>query len=269
MSNRRSRTSSRLGPKATLSAEVGDESLIRNHPNHKAGNCCQPEHLSNLRQAPERPRKTREGCRATPGAMRFSVACLVVWPELWLTRGDPRLGKRPFIESIALSPYTPISPAALLAYAIPLSSSLSCSSNIYSTQTLAHRPLVARRFTIANLPSNRYILISRITSQLPTARSSYLWVVSNRHLPLEDLRISPIDRLTAGPYPKRQGFSRPLRYCSRHFYSSNPRNRRRRSIRVSSRSRDHQHRRQIFNNQSNPPFHALTASTPVHHHIST
>ena len=60
--------------------------------------------------------------------MRFSVVCLVVWPELWLTRGDPRLGKRPFIESIALSPYTPISPGALLAYAIP-QSSLSCSSN--------------------------------------------------------------------------------------------------------------------------------------------
>lgn len=117
--------------------------------------------------------------------MRFSVACLVVWPELWLTRGDPRLGKRPFIESIALSPYTPISPGALLAYAIPQSSSLSCSSTINYTQTLAHRPLVARRFTIANLPSNRYLLISRITSQLPTARYSYLWVVSNRHFPLE------------------------------------------------------------------------------------
>ena len=176
--------------------------------------------------------------------MRFSVACLVVWPELWLTRGDPRLGKRPFIESIALSPYTPISPAALLAYAIPQSSSLSCSSNIYYTQTLAHRPLVARRFTIANLPSNRYLLISRITSQLPTARYSYLWVVSNRHFPLEALRISPIDRLTAGPYPKRQGFSRPLRYySSRHFYSSNPRSRRK-PIRVSSRSRDQQHLRQ-------------------------
>ena len=123
--------------------------------------------------------------------MRFSVACLVVWPELWLTRGDPRLGKRPFIESIALSPYTPISPAALLAYAIPQSSSLSCSSNNYYTQTLAHRPLVARRFTVINLPSNRYLLISRITSQLPTARYSYLWVVSNRHFPLEALRISP------------------------------------------------------------------------------
>ena len=118
--------------------------------------------------------------------MRFSVVCLVVWPELWLTRGDPRLGKRPFIESIALSPYTPISPGALLAYAIPQSSSLSCSSNNHNyTQTLAHRPLVARRFTIDNLPSNRYLLISRITSQLPTARYSYLWVVSNRHFPLE------------------------------------------------------------------------------------
>ena len=176
----------------------------------KKSNCYQPEQLSNLRQAPERPRKTREGCRATPGAMRFSVVCLVVWPELWLTRGDPRLGKRPFIESIALSPYTPISPGALLAYAIPQSSSLSCSSNNY-TQTLAHRPLVARRFTITNLPSNRYLLIRSITSQLPTARYSYLWVVSNRHFPLEALRISPIDRLTAGPYPKGQGFSRPLR----------------------------------------------------------
>jgi hypothetical protein len=116
--------------------------------------------------------------------MRFSVACLVVWPELWLTRGDPRLGKRPFIESIALSPYTPISPGALLAYAIPQSSSLSCSSKNH-IQTLAHRPLVARRFTISNLPSNRYLLIRSITSQLPTARYSYLWVVSNRHLPLE------------------------------------------------------------------------------------
>ena len=171
-----------------------------------------------------------------------------MWPELWLTRGDPRLGKRPFIESIALSTYTAISPGALLAYAVPQSSSLSCSSNNHNyTQTLAHRPLVARRFTIDNLPSNRYILISRITSQLPTARYSYLWVVSNRHFPLEALRISPVDPLTAGPYPKGQGFSRPLRYCSsRHFYSSNPRTRRRKSIRVSSRSRDQQHTRQTY-----------------------
>jgi hypothetical protein len=30
----------------------------------------------------------------------------VVWPELWLTRGDPRLGKRLFTVSIALSTYT-------------------------------------------------------------------------------------------------------------------------------------------------------------------
>jgi len=127
-----------------------------------------------------------------------------VWPELWLTRGDPRLGKRPFIESIALSTYTAISPGTLLAYAIPKSSLLSCSSSNY-TYPLAYRPLVARRFTIAILPSNRYLLISRITRQLPTARHSYLWVVSSRHLPLEAFRISRFDPLTAGPYPKGQG----------------------------------------------------------------
>jgi hypothetical protein len=198
--------------KQHLFTEVGVRTLIRNHSNQREIIATKPEQLSNLRQAPERPRKTREGCRATPGAMRFSEACLVVWPELWLTRGDPRLGKRPFIESIALSPYTPISPGALLAYAIPQLSSLSCSSTINFTQTLAHRPLVARRFTIANLPSNRYLLISR---KHETATDSPLLLSLGGQQPTLSIGTPsvslPIDRLTAGPYPKGQGFSRPLR----------------------------------------------------------
>ena len=86
------------------------------------------------------------------------------------------------------------------------------------------------------------------------------------------LRISSNRSPYCRSVPQRAGILQTATIIlSRHFYySSNPRNRRRRSsIRVSSRSRDHQLRRQTSIDYSNPPFHALTAFTPVHHHIST
>ena len=143
--------------------------------------------------------------------MRFSVVCLVVWPELWLTRGDPRLGKRPFIESIALSPYTPISPGALLAYAIP-QSSLSCSSNNHihaDSRTQAPSRQTFHHHQPTQQPISSYQSHHEPATDSPlllifgwSATDTFHWKLSV---------ISPIDRLTAGPYPKGQGFSRPLR----------------------------------------------------------
>lgn len=56
-----------------------------------------------------------------------------------------------------------------------------------------------------------HILISRVTRVLPAPCHLLSWVVSDQHFPLELLRISRFDPLTAGPRLKRQGFSRPLR----------------------------------------------------------
>lgn len=210
----------------------------------KKSNCYQTEQLSNLRRAPERPRKTREGCRATPGAMRFSVVCLVVWPELWLARGDPRLGKRPFIESIALSPYTPISPGALLANAIP-QSSLSCSSNNHihaNSRTQAPSRQTFHHHQPTQQPTSSY-QSHRASYRQPV--TSYLWVVINRHFPLEALR----NLSNRSPYcrsvPQRAGILQTATIIlAALLFFDNPRNRRRKSIRASSRSREQQISRQ-------------------------
>ena len=228
-------------------------------PSNRQVIAAKPAHLSNLRQAPERPRKTREECRATPGAMRSSVVCLVVWPELWLTRGDPRLGKRPLIESIALSPYTPISPGALLAYATPQSSSsLSCSSskNLHAnsrTQGPCRQTFHRRQSTQQPISSYQLHHEPATDSPFPLSLGGQQSTPSIGSTPYLSNR-SPYCRSA----PQTAGILQTATiFLAALLYSSNPLNRRRKSIRVSSRSRDHQHRRQIYTDRSHPHFHAV------------
>lgn len=224
---------------------------------------------ANLRQAPEWPRKIREQCRATPGAMRFSVACLVVWPELWMTRGDPRLGKRPFIESHRpIDLYTHITrcpPRLCNTY-----HSRRCCRALHSTtRKLSHTgPQSPDVSPSPTLPATD--TLSSYQSQHETATDSPLLLSLGGQQPTLTIGSPPylLHSITLLQVRTPKGRDSPDRYDNPRgtfiptFFVENP-------FAFPQGLVDYQHRRQTSIDQTNTPFHALTASTPVHHHIST
>lgn len=155
-------------------------------------------------------RTKREGCRTTPVSMWLvwdTGAGVGAMAQTHSTRGDPRLGKPPFTASMALSPYTTISPGAL-----PHMPYRRRRRRRYSSHAL-HRAVVHRHLVAAS----RLIDISdsNNTTHPPVRSHHTLRYQTLRHLlslewsaintAIEALRITQPDPLTARSAPQKAG----------------------------------------------------------------
>ena len=113
-------------------------------------------------------------CRATPGDLRLASGDINLSPALrpLVTRGDPRLGKRPC--SLRESPYRPLyshitrRPARICVVAVAVVVVVIAITALLVQSTLVHRPLVARTGTQETHESN-YL---DTTTTLPSSDAS-------------------------------------------------------------------------------------------------